>query len=488
MLHGLFALLCGLSLLASGDGSPAAQGVIVGRFTRDGEPLSARVNLHLKDTGLFFGSVESGQNGYFAFTDLPLGGYFLITNPVTDMPLQWSTTGTVELTQENPVAVLPPLECYAVRVVAPLDGTQVQPTVSAQEPIRFEWTAYPGPAQYRVEVSSTDSTQKFISQPVSDLRFQWDGAFADGSRLGERPYRWVLVVTPADSPWRGRSVQQDLLVGDIGGTETWQTEYMELTAPRWFKPTVEKFGLLDSLDLAYSLQKELTGTTPFEGARYGILYDPQILFCHSGNPVHIGKGAWAENDFPWDLVLHEMGHDFQTGTLVRWNLITIHPEDPQPFYPAFTEGMATLAAFYVDHRATTHPGHLGLIEANYSALHDRMERNAKQYRTALRVYTESGCPVERITADVVDGMMLEVADRYGWAVFPRFFKAFQEVPETQEVFEKGDSASKRLAVIAAALSAAAGEDLVGQFERWGFRLDKEFAAWATPLLAQAVGQ
>ncbi|UCE06343.1 MAG: hypothetical protein JSW07_22675, partial [bacterium] len=89
----LSLLVCGIVFnilhVDSSSYSQGQKGVIAGLFLENTEPCSLQINLHRWDNKLYFGNTVSGKNGYYAYTDLPLGSYYLITHPVTEMPLQW---------------------------------------------------------------------------------------------------------------------------------------------------------------------------------------------------------------------------------------------------------------------------------------------------------------------------------------------------------------------------------------------------------------
>jgi hypothetical protein len=490
-----------IAACAAGPPQPSeGPGIIWGRTTARGKPASITVNLHRKVTPQlygkpkpeqpFFGSVAGDEEGVFKFSALPLGEYTLITWPKEDMPLQWSSTRSIELKKTQPTFEVPPLDCYSVRPLRPPDATRIEPdAISADSPLVFEWTPYEGPAEYVVEISSLDGQRRLATPRLRETRFEFDGVLDDGSRLGEGVYRWMLTVYPEAGFWQGRSKSFDLASGDLAELVTLDVvDHMRLTVPKWYLPTVEMLQLTYALDAAYEIEAELSGTRPFGGERYGITYDPDITFAHSGNPIHIGKPMWKERDFAWDIALHEMGHDFETGSLPNLcKTICGGPDREAPFYQAFTEGLATLAGFYVAQKIEAElPGQAGMPEETARGLIADVDAVKQTAREALAAYEELGCPGDRLTPDILDGFLLRLADEFGWNVFPSFFRAFKELPETTRVFESADSDLKEQAIGVCAFSLACGIDLRERFERLGIKVDGKFYQGAKDPLQIAI--
>jgi hypothetical protein len=477
-------ILLGVLVLAIGGASASegaiGPGTISGRTLAHGEPAAVKMNLHKQPNGQFFGSATSDESGRFTFEGLPLGEYTLITWPVKEMPLQWSSMGSVELTSDRPTVEVPTLDCYSVRPLRPLDATRIEPdAISADSPLVFEWTPYHGSAEYVVEISSLDGKQRFVTPRLRETRFEFDGVLDDGSRLGEGLYRWVLTVYPEGGFWQGRSKSFDIAAGDLAELVPLDVgDHMKLTVPKWYLPTVEMLQLTYALDAAYEIEAELSGARPFGGERCGITYDADITFAHSGNPIHIGKPMWKERDFAWDIALHEMGHDFQTGSLPNLcKTICAGPDREAPFYQAFTEGLATLAGFYVaakiEAKLPSRIG-IGMPEETARGLIADIDAVKQTARDALAAYEELGCPRDRLTPDILDGFFLRLADDFGWQIFPSFFRAFAARPETTRVFESVDSDLKRQSIVVCAFSLACGTDLRERFEHLGIEVDEAF--------------
>ena len=467
-------------------------GVIAGLFLENANPCSLQINLHNADSKLYFGKTESGKNGYYAFSNLPYGSYYLITHPAgvgVRMPLQWHSEN-VEITSENPVYIMPKVDGFSVKILYLTDGTQIDhKKISDRNPLVFKWTHYDGPAEYEVEICSTDSSQVFKSERISEPKFSFNGKFKDGSSMKKRLYRWSLHVYPVGTNWSGRSKPQDIIISDLGQIKRYQGKYIELEFPKWYEPTIKKLDLLEVLDKCYLLQKELAAGQvptlgPLPGEKQSFLYDPNITFAHSGNPIHFGKTLINEGSFPFFIALHEMGHNFQLGGGAGFSyLLGNEYYDKTTIYFGFSEGLATLASLYITESLTK--------EDVNSQVFELLQKENKKMRTnypkALQIYEDNGADRVRITPDIIDGICIRLGDKYGWQIFPKFFRIFLKNETTDKIYKlAGSDDSKRITIIVAALSAASGENLCSQFKKWDFPLDEDFYVAIRPMVEKCI--
>jgi hypothetical protein len=455
-------------------------GVIAGLFLEDNKPCSLRINLHNGETGLYFGKTESGNNGHYAFTHLPFDRYYLITHPVgvgERMPLQWRSK-IIEINAQNPVYILSMVDGFSVKNLYPTDRITIDfKNISSENPLEFFWEPYDGPAEYEVGIFSTDSTQKFKSGRIKEPFYNFNGRFDDNSKLKNRLYRWVLTVHPKDCDWTGSSRAQDLCFHDNCTLKIYKGQFVKLEFPKWYEPTIRKLDLLTVLDICYQLEKELAADhIPTEGPKTGekqaFFYDSKISFAHSGQPIHFGKSLINEGDFPFNIAFHEMAHNFQFGGLPGFmHLLGGEYYNKTSISFGFAEGLATLANLYITEKikdSDINPNSLSLIR-------EGREKMRRDHGTALRFYEQNSSDHQRITPDIIDGMMIHLGDQYGWDMFPKFFRIFLKNSTVNEIYAlAGEDNSKRTTIIVAAFSAAAGTDLKNQFIKWDFPIDEKF--------------
>lgn len=467
-------------------------GVIAGLFLENANPCSLQINLHNAESKLYFGKTVSGKNGYYAFSNLPYGSYYLITHPAgagVRMPLQWRSKN-VEISSENPVYIMPKVDGFSVKILYPTDGTQIDhKKISDRNPLVFEWIPYDGPAEYEVEICSTDSSQVFESERISESKFSFNGKFKDGSAMQKRLYRWSLNVYPIGTNWSGKSKPQDIIISDLGRIKKYQGKYVELEFPKWYEPTIKKLDLVEFLDKCYLLQKELAAGQvptlgPLPGEKQAFIYDPKITFAHSGNPIHFGKTFINEGSFPFFIALHEIAHNFQLGGGAGFSyLLGNEYYDKTTINFGFSEGLATLAFLYIARNLDREDVNPRVFEL----LQKENQKKSADYAKALQLYEKNDADEERITPDIIDGICIRLGDRYGWEIFPLFFRIFLQSDITDQIYEwAGDDDTKRTTILIAAFSVASGDDLRETFSKWDLPIDNEYYQKILPLVEEAL--
>jgi hypothetical protein len=484
-----FCLLYNLTL---GVNPNIGEGTISGEFLENGKPCSLRINLHNAINKLYLRNTASNKNGKFVFNNLKNDTYYLITHPAgtgLNLPLQWHTDN-IELNDHNPEYHLPAVDGWSVKILEPQDSdTFAIDVIKNMKPIEFSWTEYNGEAEYEIEIIDIHDQQKFNSGRIPDTKFLFKGVFSDGSLLKKNVYRWTLTVYPINNEWQGVTNFYDFSIGDLCSDARYEGTYIVMNFPKWYSSIIKEYDLIDFLDRCYLLVKELSaGQVPVLGPKLGekqeFFYDKKIMFAHSGQPIHIGKKFVDGNNVVFNILLHEMAHNFQIGGLPGFPKLLLN-ENLDNFQAGFcfSEGLATLASMYAAER-------LSPEETNESMLQViRTERKKMRdtYYEALNYYLESGIKFENLTPDVVDGMLYTVGDKYGFEVFPKFFKIFHENEMTKQIYKlAGEEESKILAVLVSALSAASEEDLIDDFLYWEFPIDIQFYKNVSPLIKNVV--
>ena len=468
------------------------KGSIKGTFLEHGKPCSLRINLHNADNKLFLKYAFSDSSGIFSFQNLDFGNYYLITHPAdrgAEMPLQWRTT-EIRLNSTNPECLLNPIEGWSVNILNPEDGKEFsEEDIQNDLTSGFQWTAYDGKAQYEIEIKDIYDQQICNSGKISKKSFLFKDCFADTNKLKTKVYRWSLKVYPNDNKWYGESNFYDFSFGELCSHTIFEANHVKLDFPKWYSSVIQEFDLLTVLDKCYLLEKELNaGQVPVLGPKIGekqeFFYDSKIMFAHSGQPIHLGKKFISGDDISFMILLHEMAHNFQIGGLPGFPKLLLDENlDNSNSGFCFSEGLATLAAMYAAEM-------LQPVDLNPRMHKDinsaRIEMRAKFYE-ALKSYEESGDKFENLTPDVVDGILYLLGDTYGWDIFPRFFRIFQENDNTKQIYEQVKAQELRsMSVIICALSTTCKKNLVDDFVNWGFPVDDQFYGEISPLMGEII--
>ncbi len=471
-----------------------AIGMIKGEFFENAAPCSLRINIHNAVNGLYFGKTETDLSGSYSFSDMPFGQYYLITHPAgvgVRMPMQWRTEN-LELNPESPIYTVQQVDGFAVETIFPGDGEKINlENIAPDNQLTFQWKPYSDSADYEIEIYSTDKVQQFHSGRIDKEYFSFNGIFEDGSNFQRRLYRWKLKTFPKGSEWIGTSKPQDIVIDDLGDINIYEGEYIQLEFPKWYEATIKSLDMIHLLDQCYLLEKELMANQvpslgPLPGEKQSFLYDTNITFAYSGNPIHFGKNHIIENSFPFFVAFHEMGHNFQLGGLPGFaHLLGGEYYSKTAIYNGFCEGFATLASLYI-----TETIDKDSLETSVRLLFEEENRSMREkFVTALRYYEDKGPDRERVTPDVIDGMFIRLGDKYGWKIFPKLFYVFKQNELTDQIYElAGDNDRKRVTILIAALSVATGDDLREEFMNWDFPMHKRYYRRILPLVTKCLSE
>lgn len=455
-------------------------GSIKGRFLENGTPCSLRINLHNADNKLFLKSENSGSDGYFSFSGLDFGKYYLITHPAdkgTEMPLQWRTSN-INISKDAPNYKLSPVDGWSVTIVQPIDYSTFDIGILDNfSSIKFQWTPYYKEALYEIELVDIFRERIFYSGEIEGNEYYFNGYFPDSTQLSEGVYRWTLKVLPKNSEWTGLSNFYDFAIGEECTHKIFESKYIELDFPQWYHRVIKKFDLLTLLDKCYLLTTVLNaGQVPELGPKLGekqqLYYDKKIMFAHSGQPIHLGKKFIDGKSVPLSTILHEMAHNFQIGGLYGFPQILLDGEmkDKNASF-CFSEGLATLNSIYVVEKISDEILNNELKEI----IQKEKTRMRANYIKALEYYEVSGNNFNKLTPDVIDGIFYYLGDQYDWDIFPQFFKIFLRNDINDSIYKLINSEeSKMLSVIISSLSVSCGTDLREKFREWGFPFDDQF--------------
>jgi hypothetical protein len=138
--------------------------------------------------------------------------------------------------------------------------------------------------------------------------------------------------------------------------------------------------------------------------------------------------------------------------------------------PAVTEGLALFAASSLEYSLVSETrdtiGSAAATVLPHQAVIDQRDRSLR----ALEQYVRESPSPEKLTPDIVCGMLYTLLDRHGhgkyalidWEPYTRFFEAVKEHPRANDC----------QTVFVIAINESFGADHSADFEQWGFRLNK----------------
>lgn len=266
------------------------------------------------------------------------------------------------------------------------------------------------------------------------------------------------------------------------------------TYPEGFDSVLTRFDVLQVVDAAYRYESELTVIPPIGGDTIRFIFNPFYGGAAiEGDPIYLGPGMWGETPL-WFVYFHELGHNFINASARFRQLYPLEmrlPPGPLPTHILFYEAWASLPAMYVfdmiDQKGTLD----NVSSVALENLRKEWSSTRQRFIGAWIRYKENPT-FTSLNPDIVDGMFLELQERFGWRLFHRFFALMRPAGATLDLFDarlEGDSEDLRITrttLTAAALSAAAGSDLQAQFKQWGVPIDDILFARAFKKLRQSI--
>lgn len=252
-----------------------------------------------------------------------------------------------------------------------------------------------------------------------------------------------------------------------------------------FEEMVSRYSVPQTLGTIWSKQRELTGSNPWRGHRQqmtALCNDDIFAPCGwSGQPIVLGYDPihavscvqLGYGPPHWGVMSHEMGHNF-VGDNRSINRALC---DGMATGISYSEGLATLCNMWSRQSIVDEPGHYGVpsnvIESFLDpAVYDSLPFHRMIFGDSLAAYESGGAVYpDAFDANVLDGMFIQLADDFGWSIYPKFFAVFRPGDATLG-FTPADE-SERATLFVAAISAAARADLRGRFTDWGFPIQDE---------------
>ena len=252
------------------------------------------------------------------------------------------------------------------------------------------------------------------------------------------------------------------------------------TYPEGFDSMITRYDVLRVVDAAYGYELALTLTNPIGGDSIRFVFNPFFGGAAiEGDPVFLGPAMWGNKPL-WFVYFHEMGHNFVNAAARFQQLYPLEKRlipGPLPTHILFYEAWASLPAMYAyDMIDRLHSGN-EILDSALPNVRSEWRVTRARFEKAWKIFKDN--PVyTSLNPDVVDGMFLELQERFGWKIFEKFFVIMHPVAETLPLFDyrlpndTADLRTTRCTLTAAALSAAAGSDLHEQFKEWAFPIDE----------------
>lgn len=256
-------------------------------------------------------------------------------------------------------------------------------------------------------------------------------------------------------------------------------DYVMFIYPDYFRDEMDAYEILNAVDLGAKIESQVCGTVFNDIQR--IEYSPCLQgVAWSGNPVLVGPSMW-QGEPAWFIFFHELGHNY---TLASTRFNQLYPGlgyisaggDYWNFGTNFIEAWASLVGLYAIRELFTDQQSYQLGEVCRSDL----ENVYNKAKTSLTSYEENP-DFSMLTPDLLDGIVLNLADSFGYEIIPRFFKILQPANESWDVLNDIDpvtdydrSKTISMTVTCCAFSVAAGVDLREKFKtKWDFPIDDD---------------
>jgi hypothetical protein len=176
-------------------------GRITGRLLLDGAPVNAGTKLKLENQSYkVIAETTVGADGVYTFPDLvpSSGGYNVVfaqewnTGYGTNQVVSWGWLGPVAV-GNGAVVQLPSLDVSLLgfKQVNPRpDATFSAAALSSQNPIRFEWAAYPQAVKYWVDLVRGEEQKPAWQSLAQATSLAFDGTLGNGARIQPGDYWW----------------------------------------------------------------------------------------------------------------------------------------------------------------------------------------------------------------------------------------------------------------------------------------------------------
>jgi hypothetical protein len=193
--------------------SPALPGRITGRLLLDGAPASEGVTLKLENPSYnVVAETTVGTDGVYAFPNLePSSQRYNVTFAQkwntqygTDQVVSWGWLGPVAV-ESGAVVELPDFDVSLLgfsQVSPGPDETFSAAAISPQNPITFEWAAYPQAVRYWVDLVHGEEQELVWQSLIQATSFAFDGTVDSGAHIQPEEYWWGVGARRELGPYK----------------------------------------------------------------------------------------------------------------------------------------------------------------------------------------------------------------------------------------------------------------------------------------------
>jgi hypothetical protein len=334
------------------------------------------------------------------------------------------------------------------------------------------------------------SQNGFYEVDLADLPIGWtqnDTISVNATdRLGNLGQATIVINGSVSTEWANITLSP-LQMSSFAG------QYVELIVPSWYASIVEEYEMVNVLDQAFMLERELAKQLPplfYEGNelkhKQAFAYNNDMDGgAGNGNPVQIGpgwfivaNGSGSYANLPrWFVFLHEMGHNWVPF--------------PFPDLIPFNEGLASLLYLNVVQAFGHQSDNFGIKAKTYGQMVLEYCQLSNDYRESFYKWRANGSIYGSMGPYEVDGMLLELVDLYGWTLFERFFSIFASYltyTPFQDVVVRATSlpVQEKITFIETVFNVASGMDLTPYFKNMNFAYNQTYSQEIEPILRDAL--
>ncbi len=226
---------------------------------------------------------------------------------------------------------------------------------------------------------------------------------------------------------------------------------------------------------------------PINQPSFQVINYQASVYGSSGFPMILGDAAFPaknEGDPSWDVIAHEMSHNFWNAENFFYTLAR-----PGPF---LQESTSVLTAEYTYQMIKANTSHYGLSTEAFNSMQrvflQEREYQKSRYEEYVRLgnpysQDESGLNYAVLTSQALDYKMFMIGDTYGWEKFSRFNQAFSsDLKENFTFWKDGVSDAEETTYTIAALNVAFGRDFRSEFKNLNFPIDDNFYSQIYPVI------
>jgi hypothetical protein len=336
-----------------------------------------------------------------------------------------------------------------------------------------------------------DTTRLFdwkLGRNSLTIRFSLESlGWSEVEARGRVFYKDGFVDSAPDEGW----MQIHINTSVLQGIRTRSSSRAVFSTPERYDSVLTRYNVLPVVDAAYEYELELTGTTPVGGDSVRFVFNPFFGGAAiEGNPIYLGPGMCGKAPL-WFVYFHEMGHNFANASARFRQLYPLEMKlapGPLPTHILFYEGWASLPAMYVFDKFAGQKALPGVADSVLLSVLADWNSTRARFAKAWTTYKQKPA-FTALNPDVLDGMFLELQERFGWKAFENFFSLMRPPGEPLPLFDERlaqdtwDLRATRSTLTAAALSVAASVKLDGEFKRWAFPIDDSLFARAYETLS-----